>query len=36
MSLKSGVGDTCTWCALAAMGALTLLTVTWAVILINN
>jgi len=36
MSLKSVVGNTCTWCALAAMGALTLLTLTWSVILISN
>ena len=36
MSVKSVVGNACTWCAVAAMGALTLLAVTWTVILISN
>jgi hypothetical protein len=36
MSLKSIAGKTCTLCVAAAMAALTLLAVTWTVILVSN
>ena len=36
MSIKSVLGETCVWCVAAAMGALTLLAVTWMVILVSN
>jgi len=36
MSLKSVAGKTCVWCVAATMVALTLLAVTWTVILISN
>jgi hypothetical protein len=36
MSLKSVVGNTCVWCVAAAMAALTLLAVTWTVILVSG
>jgi hypothetical protein len=36
MSLLSVVGKTCVLCVAAAMGALTLLAVTWTVILVGN
>jgi hypothetical protein len=36
MSLKSAVGKTCVWCVAAAVAALTLLAVTWTVILVSN
>lgn len=36
MVLKSVAGKTCIWCVVAAMAALTLLTVTWTVILFSS
>jgi hypothetical protein len=36
MSLKSVVGKTCVWCVAAAVAALSLLAVTWVVILASN
>ena len=36
MSLKSVAGNTCLWCAAIAMTVLTLLMVTWTVILVSN
>ena len=36
MSLLSVVGKTCFWCVAATMAALTLLAVTWSVILVSN
>jgi hypothetical protein len=36
MSIKSVVGKTCVWCVAATMAALTLLAVTWTVILVGS
>jgi hypothetical protein len=36
MSLLSVVGKTCFWCVAATLAALTLLAVTWSVILVGN
>jgi hypothetical protein len=36
MGLKSVAGKTCTLCVAAVMAALTLLAVTWTVILVSN
>lgn len=36
MSLKSVVGDTCALCAMLAIGAMTLLAITWTMILVSN
>ena len=36
MSLKSVVGKTCVWCVAIIMAALTLLAVTWTVIILSN
>ena len=36
MSIKSVVGKTCIWCVAATMAALTLLAVTWTVILVGS
>ena len=36
MGLKSVAGKTCVLCVAAVMAALTLLAVTWTVILVNN
>jgi uncharacterized membrane protein len=36
MSLKSVVGNTCVWCMAVAVAALSLLMVTWVVILASN
>ena len=36
MGLKSAAGKICVWCVAAAMAALTLLAVTWTVILVSN
>ena len=36
MSVKSVVGKTCVWCVAATMAALTLLAVTWTVILFGS
>lgn len=36
MNLKSVLGKTCVWCVAAAMAGLTLLAVTWTVILVSN
>jgi len=36
MSIKSVAGKTCILCVAAAMAALTLLAVTWTVILVSN
>jgi ribosomal protein L30/L7E len=36
MSLKSTVCETCCWCVVTAIIALTLLAVTWTVILASN
>ena len=36
MSLISGAEKTCAWCVVAAIAALTLLAVTWTVILVNS
>jgi hypothetical protein len=36
MSFKSVFGKTCVWCVVAATAALSLLMVTWTVILVGN
>jgi len=36
MSLKSVAGKTCVWCVAATIAGLTLLAVTWTVILVSN
>jgi hypothetical protein len=36
MSFKTVVGKTCVWCVVAATAVLSLLAVTWMVILISN
>jgi len=36
MSIKSVVGKTCIWCVAAAIAALSLLAVTWMVIIVSN
>ena len=36
MGLKSVVGKTCIWCVASTMAVLTLLAVTWMVILVSN
>jgi hypothetical protein len=36
MTLKSAVGKTCVWCVAAAVAALTLLTIIWTVMIINQ
>ena len=36
MSLKSVAGKTCTWCVAIAIAALTLLAITWTMILFSN
>jgi hypothetical protein len=36
MNLKNEVGKTCVWCGLAIMAALTLLAISWTVILVGN
>jgi hypothetical protein len=36
MSLKSATGKTCVWCVAIVIAALTLLAVTWTVILFSN
>ena len=36
MSLKSVVGDTCALCAMLAIGAMTLLAISWTMILVSN
>ncbi len=36
MNLKNVVGKTCVWCGLAIMAALSLLAITWTVILVGN
>ena len=36
MSLKSTTGKTCCWCVVAVIVALTLLALTWTVILASN
>jgi hypothetical protein len=36
MNFKSVVGKTCVWCVAAVMAALTLLAVSWVVILAGN
>jgi hypothetical protein len=36
MSIKSAVGKTCVWCVAVAVAALTLLTVIWTVMIMNQ
>ena len=36
MSIKSAVGKTCVWCVAIIMAALTLLAVTWTVIILGS
>ncbi len=36
MSIKSAVGKTCVWCVAIVIASLTLLAVTWTVILFSN
>ena len=36
MSLKTAVGKTCVWCVAITVAALTLLAVTWTVILVSS
>jgi len=36
MSIKSAVGKTCAWCIAITIASLTLLAVTWTVILFSN
>jgi len=36
MNLKTIVGKTCVWCGLAIMAGLSLLAITWTVIIVGN
>jgi hypothetical protein len=36
MNIKSAVGKTCVWCVAVAVAALTLLTVIWTVMIMNQ
>ena len=36
MNIKSTVGNTCLWCIVVAMAALTFLMVTWTAILVSS
>jgi hypothetical protein len=36
MNIKSAVGKTCVWCVAITIASLTLLAITWTVILLSN